>query len=306
MTFTAVVVTHNSEGEVPKLIASVDRHLADILRIVFVDNASEDRTLETIRRLSPQSQLLAFETNVGFGPATNAGVRAADTDVVALLNPDTVVADSSLARLAELAQSERALFGPRLLNVDGSPQISAFPAPASWELGLIACWPGALLPRPLRERCEPWRLDSRLAAGWLSAACLVACRDLLLELGPFDERLPLFGEDIDLCVRARAAGVACVFAPDVARIVHLGSRSSARAFADSGMTRKIEARRWVVRNRLGARRARYDLATEFVLHADRWLVKRALGRKAATEALWLRSAVHVLRHPRSGDPESLS
>jgi N-acetylglucosaminyl-diphospho-decaprenol L-rhamnosyltransferase len=247
--------------------------------------------------------VIELEGNVGFGPANNLGVEAAGTDVVALLNPDTLAVDYSLVALADLASRERALFGPRLLNEDGTPQISAFPPVAGWESTLISILPGALLPRPLRQRCEPWRYDERLSVGWLSGACLVARRELLRELGPFDEHLPLYGEDSDLCLRASRLGIPSIFAPEVCRIVHLGSRSGSQAFDDVGTRRKLEARRWIVRNRFGPLRAGLDVVAQFALYGLRWLAKSALRRDASIERLYLRAALASARAP--AEPQQL-
>lgn len=298
MPFTAVVVTWNSGTEVPDLVESVDRHLGGECELLFVDNASEDDTVDMIRQHSPQSELITLERNAGFGPANNIGVRAATTDVVALLNPDTVMVDDSLRDLAELASSERALFNPRLLNEDGSVQVSARPALASWESALISVWPGALMPKWLRARCEPWRYDERLPAGWVSGACLVARRDVLLEFGPFDGRLLLYGEDGDLSLRAWQAGVPSISAADVARIVHLGGRSASQVFTDNGMQRKIAARWWIINERLGRSRAALDFAFEFLRFGSRWLIRRLLRRDARNEATWLRAAARSIRSPK--------
>ena len=305
MKFTAVVVTWNSAEEVPGLVESIDLHLGDACELLFVDNASTDDTVEAIRTAAPQSRLIGLERNVGFGPANNIGVRAARTEVVTLLNPDTLAVDASLAELASVASRERALFGPRLLHAEGSPQISAFPPLAGWEAGLISIVAGALLPKGLRTRCEPWRYEERLRVGWLSAACLSARRSLLLELGPFDERLALYGEDTDLGLRAARSGIPSVFAPDVARVVHLGSRSGSQAFEDRGARRKIDARRWIVRSRMGRARAAYDMSTQLLTHFTRWLAKRLLGREAEADARWLRAAAASIRAGPPRGVESL-
>jgi GT2 family glycosyltransferase len=160
---------------------------------------------------------------------------------------------------------------------------------ASWEGALLAIWPGALMPRALKRRAEPWRLEERLPAGWLSAACLAGRRDLLLELGPFDERLHLYGEDTDLGVRAWLAGVPSVFAPDAARVIHITGRSGQQRFSDVGMRRKVVARRWVVREHLGRGRLALDNVVEFIRHGSRWLLKKLLRRDAAEDGAWVKA-----------------
>src|SRR2546423_122027 len=81
-----------------------------------------------------------------------------------------------------------------------------------------ALFPAILLPRPLRFRCEPWRAPRTREVAWLTGACIAARRELLLELGPFDEKMHLFSEDMDLGMRARERRIRSVFAPDVARV----------------------------------------------------------------------------------------
>jgi GT2 family glycosyltransferase len=289
MAFSIVVVTWNSERDLPRLVESIHEHLREGYELIFVDSASSDSSASLAAELAPESRVLPQAENVGFGIGSNIGTREASGDVVILLNPDTVLVDGSLAELAELARSERALFGARLLNEDGSPQISAYPRVASWEGALLAVWPGALMPRRLRRRTEPWRFDERLHAGWLSAACLAGRRDLMLELGPFDERMHLYGEDTDLGVRAWQSGVPTVFAPDAARVIHLTGRSGRQRFSDVGMRRKVEARRWVVREHLGPVRLALDNVIEFLRHGSRWLIKKLLRRDAAEDGAWVRA-----------------
>jgi N-acetylglucosaminyl-diphospho-decaprenol L-rhamnosyltransferase len=289
MPFSIVVVTWNSERDLPRLIGSIHAHLGpDEYELIVVDSASTDSSVELARELAPEARVLGLEENVGFGIGCNVGTREASGDVVVLLNPDTELIDGSLADLTELARAERALFGARLLNEDGTKQISAFVPVASWEHAAIAVWPGALMPRSLRKRCEPWRFDERLPAGWISAACLAAQRDLFLKFGPFDERMHLYGEDTDLGVRAWQAGIPSVFAPDAARVVHLAGHSGAQRFSDEGMRRKVQGRRWVVREHYGRVRTALDSLAEFVLHGMRWLVKRLAGRDAAEDAAWVK------------------
>ena len=288
MAFSIVVVTWNSERDLPRLVESIHEHLEDY-ELIFVDSASSDSSASLARELAPEARVLPQDENVGFGIGSNIGTREASGEVVVLLNPDTVLVDGSLAALAELARSERGLFAARLLNEDGSRQISAWPRVASWEGALLAVWPGALMPAPLRKRTEPWRFDERLPAGWLSAACLAGRRDLMLELGPFDERIHLYGEDTDLGVRAWKRGVPSIFAPDLARVIHVTGRSGEQRFSDVGIRRKVEARRWVVREHLGPLRLALDTVVEFIRHGSRWLAKSLLRRDAAEDGAYVRA-----------------
>jgi N-acetylglucosaminyl-diphospho-decaprenol L-rhamnosyltransferase len=108
----------------------------------------------------------------------------------------------------------------------------------------------ALLPRRLLPvRYEPWRSDATRTVGWAVAACIVGRTDELRVLGPFDPDAFLFYEDLELCLRARRAGIATILRPDVA-VRHLGGASTARALAED---RDLELR---------ARRRREVMASE--------------------------------------------
>lgn len=287
--YSVVVVTWNSARELPALFGSARRHLARQPEWIVVDNGSSDDTLDIAADLMPEARVMALGENRGFSGANNIGVRQASGDVVVLLNPDVELVDGSLDGLAALAASTGALCGGRLLNPDGSSQISAHPAVGSgWALA-TAFLPWQAMPRGLRRRCVPWRVDERLEVGWLSGACLAARRTVLTALGPFDERLHLFGEDIDLGVRAATLGVPRIYAPDVCRVIHEGGRSTVQRFTDDGLLRKVTARRWVARERLGAARAAGDLGCEVLIHGTRLAAKMVLRRPADYEKGWFQA-----------------
>ena len=114
-------------------------------------------------------------------------------------------------------------------------------------------------------------------AGWAIAACLAAKTDVLQRLGPFDPGQFLFYEDLDLCLRARAALVPTVFVPGVI-LGHAGGHSTGRAY--DGEPHELLARRRdeVVRARLGRRAAVLDRAAQALTFATRAGARAALGR----------------------------
>jgi N-acetylglucosaminyl-diphospho-decaprenol L-rhamnosyltransferase len=295
LSFSIVIVTWNSADELAALLTSLAAHLDTDYEIIVVDNSSSDDSVAIAESWQGRRSVIRLNTNVGFGAANNVGVRMAQAPVVVMLNPDTLVLDASISRLVQLAAKTGALCGPELRTQRGARQPSAAPLPGGWETAVVAIAPAAALPRSIRYRCEPWRSPQTLEAGWLNGACIASRRDVLLTLGPFDERLHLYSEDMDLGLRARAAGVPSVFAPDVASVVHLGDRSSGRRFADAGLALSIRNRRRVVRWRRGAARERYDFAGQCVYHVLRYGVKRLLRRDFTRERQWL-TAVRMLQH----------
>jgi N-acetylglucosaminyl-diphospho-decaprenol L-rhamnosyltransferase len=292
-----VVVSWNSSDELPALLDSIGRYLADA-QLVVVDNGSTDGSAELVQESRGDAKLIRLDENRGFGAAANVGVAAASGQVIVLLNPDVRLVDGSLRDLATVAWTTRSLCGPELLNEDLSRQPSASAVPAGWEGALDALLPASLMPRLLRERCEPWRAQSTREVGWVVGACLAARREVLLELGPFDERLHLYAEDMDLALRAR--GIASIYCPDVARVIHIGERATRRRFGDERIARKLLTRRLVVRTHRGAARERYDYAAQFGFHTTRYLAKRALSRDARPERSWLAAALRPEQRPADG------
>jgi N-acetylglucosaminyl-diphospho-decaprenol L-rhamnosyltransferase len=277
-----VTVTHNSAADLERLAASAARHLP-AARLIVVDNASADDS-RTVAE-SARATVIGFDDNRGFGAAANAGVAQATEPVTVLINPDVELVDDTLARLAGQATPGR-LLAPLLLNADGTRQDSAHPMPASATTALYSLVPGPGLPGPLRRAAEPWRSDQPRRVAWATAACLVAETATLRQLGPFDESIFLYAEDLDLGLRAAETW----FHPE-ARVLHRRAHSTAKAFGGENHELLARQRRGVVLRRLGRRRARLDDVIELMTFADRALLRRLLGRSAQTETERFRARV---------------
>jgi N-acetylglucosaminyl-diphospho-decaprenol L-rhamnosyltransferase len=224
--FTVVVVLHDSEAELGVLLDSFDAHLTVRPQLVVVDSGSRDGGPDLAAARG--AKVVALAGNPGFGAASNAGLERARHDATVLLNPDCELLDGSLAALAAHAQARpRALHAPRLLNADGSVQRSAHPLAGTPGSLLPALVHPPLLPRALRERAEPSRATRPRTVGWAIAACLAAATATLHELGPFDPAVHLFAEDIELGLRARAAGIPTVLHPDLC-VRHAGGHATLR------------------------------------------------------------------------------
>ena len=276
MTFTAVVVLHDSEPELRALLDSLDRRLAVPPQLVVVDSGSSDGGGAAARARG--AEVIELPDNPGFGAASNAGVAAARHDVTVLLNPDCELVDGSLAALAALARAHpQALHAPRLLNADGSVQRSAHPLPGRPGALIAALVHPPLLPRALRERAEPHRAGSARTVGWAIAACLAAHTATLRRLGPFDPAVHLFAEDMELCLRARTAGIPTVLHPEL-RLRHAGGHATLR----DGEPYELLARRRreAVGSTLGARAQALDDLAQAVTFATRAAGHSLLGGDA--------------------------
>jgi N-acetylglucosaminyl-diphospho-decaprenol L-rhamnosyltransferase len=229
---SVVTVIHGSAPHLADLLSSLDAHLPDH-QLVVVDTGPDDGGAAQAHAAG--ATVIDRPDNPGFGAANNAGVERATHEIVALLNPDVTLLDAGLTRLAAAARDRDALHVPRLLDPAGRPEDSVHPLP-----GTPRSFARAVTPGPLR------RAIGERAPGWATAAALVARTDTLRGLGPFDPAIFLFAEDLDLCLRARAAGIGVELHRDVA-LRHAGGHSTGPEDAEA----RIAAHRAVVSRRLG-------------------------------------------------------
>jgi N-acetylglucosaminyl-diphospho-decaprenol L-rhamnosyltransferase len=288
VTFSVVVVVHDSAPHLAALLGSVEQHLDPGPQIVVVDSGSRDDGADVAR--AHGARTIVLDGNPGFGAASNAGLAHAAHDVTVLLNPDCELVDGSLGALAAHARTADALLVPRLLESDGAVQRSAHPLPGGAASLLPAVWPPRAMPRALREYFEPWRADAPRRVGWAIAACLAARTDLLRRLGPFDPAAFLFYEDLELCLRARAAGVPTALRPEV-RVVHHGGHATGPALGGRALDLQARRRREVVGAHLGARALAVDDAAQALTFA----VRAATGRRRARNAAELRAVRRARR-----------
>jgi N-acetylglucosaminyl-diphospho-decaprenol L-rhamnosyltransferase len=291
--FTAVVVLHDSAAELSVLLRSIDAHLTTGPQLVAVDTGSRDDGAAVAADWG--AEVVDLPSNPGFGAASNAGLERARHDVTVLLNPDCELLDDSPARLVAAARARpAALHAPRLLNADGSVQRSAHPLPGTIGALAGAAVHGPLLPRPVRDRLEPYRSQRPRTVGWAIAACLAGPTGLLRRLGPFDPAIHLFGEDMDLCLRARAAGIPTILHPEL-RIRHTGGHATLRGGEPFELIAR--RRRAVLAATRGRRALVLDDLAQAVTFASRGAAHAAVGGDASRPRRQLAALARAWRAP---------
>jgi GT2 family glycosyltransferase len=219
---SAIVVSFNTRDMtldcLRALAASLDGIPSEIL---VVDNASDDDSVAAIRQHFPAVRLIAKETNAGFGAANNEAMRLAQGRFFLLLNSDAFPEKSAIATLLAYMQAHPKVgaTGPRLLNADGSLQISCHPFPTP----LFAWRENLWLTRGYRS----WPHDTLRNVDFVIGACMLVRRETWEQVGGFDESYFMYSEEADWQYRMREAGWDRVFLPD-ARVTHLGGASGAK------------------------------------------------------------------------------
>jgi len=224
-----VIVNFNGGAHLENCLRSlVEAPPRTSIEIIVVDNASTDGSEAVVSRF-PAVRLIALERNAGFSAGNNAGIRASRSELVLLLNNDTLVPAGAIDRLVDALDAHPAAgaAGPRLIDAQGAPELSFGPMIA--PLGeLRQKLVTALYARgvaPVRSWVERATRTERYV-DWVSGACLLVRRGAAEEAGLLDERFFLYTEDVDFCASLRAKGWKVLFTPS-AEIVHLRGRSRA-------------------------------------------------------------------------------
>jgi GT2 family glycosyltransferase len=205
--------------------------------VVVVDNASTDGSREWLTSLGERVRLIANTQNVGFGQANNQAFAATSSPLLFLLNSDAEVDKGTIDKLvAAISKDERiGAVGPRLINPDGTLQASVWRNPVTpFETVTNALRLYRLIPRRLRGELllgYHWDHSKRRRARMLSGAALMVKRKMVDEVGGFDERFHMYGEDTEWSLRIVRAGWWMIFEPG-ATVMHHGGQSAAKRWPD--------------------------------------------------------------------------
>jgi hypothetical protein len=224
MDLSIIIVNWNTKDLLAKCLDSIYQTVEGLaFEVLVVDNASTDGSAAMVRRRFPQVRLIENDENVGFARANNQAIRRARGRYVLLLNSDTEVVPGSIANMVtELeTQPDVGITSVCLASPDGSPQFcyGSFPSLFAefrslfglhrWDL---SCWGKINAPREV---------------DWVSGACLMARKAMLDEIGLLDEEFFMFGEEVDLCYRAKDAGWRICLVPSDP-VVHVRAGSTGK------------------------------------------------------------------------------
>ena len=217
---------------------------------IVVDNDSADGSADAVAAEFPRAKLIRAGRNLGFAAANNLAARGAAGAFILLLNSDTEVLDGAVQRAVAFARRhpEAGIVGGRTFFADGRlNRNSCHGRPTPWSMlclgtGLASLFRGSALFNP--EGLGPWMRDTPREVDAVTGCFLLIRADLWRALGGFDESFFMYGEDTDLCLRARRANSRCLVCPE-ARIIHHGGQSD-RVRADK-MVRLFRAKAQLVR-----------------------------------------------------------
>lgn len=225
-----IIISYNTQQITLNCINSIIKSVKNITcEIIVVDNASNDDTLQEIKKLKNANKnskifinIINNVDNIGYGKANNQGIKLTKSEYILLLNSDTVVLDDAIEKLLKRYQQSESQFqfiGGKLLNQDNSPQASCGPF---YSLPMIFAH--------LFLRGDYWGLtrsspNQEKSVDWISGACILTKKSYLEKLNGFDENIFMYIDEIDLLYRTHKLGYKTLFYPN-AQFIHLGSGSS--------------------------------------------------------------------------------
>lgn len=232
MDLSIIILNYKTQGLVKQCIRNVRAGIDNLdYEIIVVDNGSNDGCEEMMAENFSDVKFIQTGKNLGFAAGSNVGINKAKGKYIMLLNPDVTVLNHSLNKMIRFMEDypQVGLAGPRLINPDGSYQISCrtFQTP---KLILYRRTFLGLLPDAKKQLAEHLMLDfdhkTNLPVDWVMGACMIVRQSAMEKVGLLDERFFFYVEDMDWCRRFWDNDFKVYYIAD-AEMVHLYERASA-------------------------------------------------------------------------------
>lgn len=236
---SVIIVSFNTKNLLEKCLLSLHESSNSFkYEVIVIDNGSDDDSAEMVKKQFKEVILLKSDHNLGFGAANNLAAQKSRGKYLLFLNSDAYVFPETIEKLLKLShQNSAEIASCRLLNKDGSiqPQGGCLP-----NLINITAWMTFLddipilkkLFCPYQQREENYfKHDHQM--GWLGGTALLIKNSVFEKINGFDPGIFMYGEDVDLCLRAEKLGIKRFFFNEPV-ITHIGQGSSDSAFALHG------------------------------------------------------------------------
>ena len=238
MDLSIIIVNYNVKEFLQNLLHSIEKTSNSISKeIIIVDNASDDGSVDFIRRKFPSVKLIINEKNLGFGKANNQALKQARGKFILLINPDTIVSEDTFVKMIEFFNDnpDAGLAGCKILNPDGTLQLAcrrSFPGP--WTSFTKVTGLSRIFPKSkLFARYNLTYLDENKTyeVDAISGSFMMMRREVYEKTAGFDEDFFMYGEDLDLCYRTQKAGFKVYYVSDT-KIIHYKGESTRRSRLD--------------------------------------------------------------------------
>lgn len=230
---SVLLVNWNTRDLLRSCVASLLAHPpSGEMEILIVDNASTDGSAEMVQAEFPNVKLIQPGRNTGYAAGNNLAFAEAQGEWLLTLNPDTEVGEGVLEQAVQLLESRTAygVLSCRFIGPDGETQASVRGFPTLKSLFGELTGLARLAPRSFGNyRLSHFDYSVEQPAPQPMGTFLLFRREALAAVGdpaePFDERFPIFFNEVDLLLRLNLAGWPCLYTPKFS-IRHHGGMST--------------------------------------------------------------------------------
>ncbi|MDA8067653.1 MAG: asparagine synthase (glutamine-hydrolyzing) [Actinomycetota bacterium] len=254
---SVVIVSWNTRDLTRAALQSLQTHLGSLPHeVIVVDNNSSDGSQAMILEEFPQVRLMANDENLGFGRANNQGMAVARGRYFLLLNSDAALIDDGVVRLVDRLRRQPTVGVAhcKLLSVDGTMQHTTYRFPTVRLAILDNLAVSRLLGARRRENLLGgyWNQSSERDVDAVAGAFMLLRREVYEQTGGFNERIFMYGEDIEWCARINDRAWKVRLYPEVS-VLHHDHSSSEKLLGDScRITLSLAGQVSLVRKRQGA------------------------------------------------------
>ncbi|MDD4995902.1 MAG: glycosyltransferase family 2 protein [Patescibacteria group bacterium] len=231
MTLSIIIVSWNVKALLERCLDSVFRNLNDLeAEILVVDNNSQDGSQEYLKsRQSYNLKIILNNRNFGFSQANNQALKQAKGEYILFLNPDTEIIDDVCRQAIQLLQQNKdwGLIGCQLIGPDNRIQSSVRTFPSVGNQLILLLKLQYLLPglRTLKRYFrQDFNYDQIAEVDQVAGAFMMTKKEVLEQIGSFDERFHLWFEDVDFCYRLKQVGYKIIYYPR-RKVIHYGGQS---------------------------------------------------------------------------------
>lgn len=216
---SVVIPNYNGEKYIKECMDALLKQSEKDFDVIFVDNASEDGSLDEIKHYNKKLKLdlIKLDKNYGFSKAVNEGIKASKAEYVILLNNDTHVGKHFIEELLKAIQEDENIFAAQalMLQYDAPDKVDS--------AGDYFCGMGVAFSVGKDKAASQYNKKKDIFSACAGAA--IYRKKVFDEIGYFPEQFFAYLEDVDTCYRAKLFGYRNIIVPS-ARVLHVGSGSS--------------------------------------------------------------------------------
>lgn len=237
MDVSIIIVAWNVKDLLHNCLRSVYDETKGIdFEVIYVDNASQDGSIEMVRKEFPKVEMIVNDENKGFIVANNQGIEISKGRYVLLLNSDTVILDNAIAKTVKFADehTEAAVVGCRVLNPDRTLQRTCAMYNSVLNMFLSATYLYKIFPKSSffgRHEMTWWDFNDVREVEVVYGCFSLVRKEAIDQVGLMDPRYFVFGDDPDWCYRFHKAGWKIMFTPEP-EIIHYGGQTTKKEAGD--------------------------------------------------------------------------